>query len=113
VFLGDPMEAALGLGTDWPPGRVEMARTAIAEFPPVRRLNEIPFDADRMRHSVVCEMPDGAVLYYKGAPESVLPRCRQVLHGGHTEPLDTRLREMIVDAQEAMAEKGLRILLLQ
>lgn len=100
VFLGDPMEVAL----------VEMARTAVAEFPPVRRLNEIPFDADRRRHSVVCEMPDGAVLYCKGAPESVLPRCRQVLHGGHTEPLDTRLREMIVDAQEAMAEKGLRIL---
>src|SRR6516164_3767481 len=71
VFLGDPMEVAL----------VEMARTAVAEFPPVRRLNEIPFDADRMRHSVVCEMPDGAVLYCKGAPESVLPRCRQVLHG--------------------------------
>jgi calcium-translocating P-type ATPase len=100
VFLGDPMEVAL----------VEMAQAAIAEFPPLRRLNEIPFDADRMRHSVVCETPDGAVLYCKGAPESVLPRCIQILHGGHTEPLDAQLRETIVEAQEAMAEKGLRIL---
>lgn len=100
VFLGDPMEVAL----------VEMARAAIAEFPPLQRLSEIPFDADRMRQSVVCETSDGAVLYCKGAPESVLPRCRQIVRDGHTEPLDARLRETIVEAQEAMAEKGLRIL---
>lgn len=87
-----------------------MARAAITEFPPLPRLNEIPFDADRMRHSVVCETPDGAILYCKGAPEPVLPRCRQIRHGGQTAPLDAQLRETIVEALEAMAEKGLRIL---
>ena len=100
MFLGDPMEAAL----------VEMAQGAIAEFPPCRRLNEIPFDADRMRHSVVYDTPEGAFLYCKGAPESVLPRCRQILHDCRTEPLDMELRETIVKAQDAMAENGLRIL---
>ena len=44
-FIGDPMEAAL----------VEMARAAIAEFPVSHRLAEIPFDSDRMRHSVLCK----------------------------------------------------------
>jgi len=100
VFLGDPMEVAL----------VEMARAAATGFPPQRRLNEIPFDAERMRHSVVCETTEGSVLYCKGAPESVLPLCRQIAVRKETTPLDDKLISMIVGAQDAMAEKGLRIL---
>jgi len=100
VYLGDPMEAAL----------VEMAGAAIGEFPATRRLDEIPFDTDRMRHSVVYDTADGPVLYCKGAPEAVLPLCRQILDQGRIVPLDAALRETIIDAQEAMAEKGLRIL---
>jgi magnesium-transporting ATPase (P-type) len=41
VYRGDPTEMAL----------VEMARAAISNFPTMRRLDEIPFDTDRMRHS--------------------------------------------------------------
>ena len=100
VYLGDPMEAAL----------VEMARAAIAEFPAMRRLDDIPFDTDRMRHSVVYDTADGPVLYCKGAPEAVLPLCRQILDEGRSVPLDAALRDTIIGAQEAMAEKGLRIL---
>ncbi len=100
VYLGDPMEAAL----------VEMARGAIADFPAMRRLSEIPFDTDRMRHSVVYETSEGTVLYCKGAPESVLPLCRQILDGGQIQPLSAAISRTIIDAEEAMAEKGLRIL---
>jgi sodium/potassium-transporting ATPase subunit alpha len=100
VYLGDPMEVAL----------VEMARGAIADLPAMRRLHEIPFDTDRMRHSVVYETPDGPVLYCKGAAESVLPLCREILDDGRIMPLDAALRGTIIGAEEAMAEKGLRIL---
>jgi sodium/potassium-transporting ATPase subunit alpha len=100
IYLGDPMEAAL----------VEMAGAAIAEFPALRRLNEVPFDTDRMRHSVVYDTAEGPVLYCKGAPEAVLPLCRQILDGGRIVPLDAALRKTLIGAQEAMAEKGLRIL---
>lgn len=100
VYLGDPMEVAL----------VEMAQLAIAEFPAVRRLSEVPFDTDRMRHSVVYETLAGPVLYCKGAPESVLPLCRQILAGGQNEPLDAATSRTITDVADAMAEKGLRIL---
>jgi calcium-translocating P-type ATPase len=99
-FLGDPMEAAL----------VEMARGAVAEFPVLHRLAEIPFDSDRMRHSVLCEAGNGPVLYCKGAPESVLSICHDTLNNGRVEPLTEASRRAIVDAQEAMAGNGLRTL---
>jgi len=99
-FLGDPMEAAL----------VEMARATVAEFPAARRLIEIPFDSDRMRHSVLYETVDGLVLYCKGAPEAVLPICRDMLGARGVVPLGPAMRQAVVNAQEEMAEQGLRVL---
>ena len=52
------------------------------------RLDEIPFDADRMRLSTVHAMPEGPTLYCKGAVESVLPLCSRILLDGDTRPLD-------------------------
>jgi len=100
AFLGDPMEVAL----------VEMARQFIADLPVEPRLDEIPFDADRMRMSTVHQTPEGPVLYCKGAPESVLPLCQRVLANGRIEPLGDDVRASIVLAQGAMAQQGLRVL---
>ena len=102
VLLGDPTEAAL----------VEMAESAAAENPAAKRLGEIPFDSERMRHSVVCETADGAVLYCKGAPERVLPLCPFLFDGDKVVALDVATRAAIVAAQEGMAERGLRSLAL-
>lgn len=99
---GDPMEIAL----------VEMAQQALPELPPYRRVDEIPFDADRMRLSTIYATPEGATLYCKGALESVLPLCDNVLTNGQTRALGLDLRDRIVGAQEAMAEQGLRVLAL-
>ncbi len=99
-LLGDPMEAAL----------VEMASASGLAFAAARRGAEIPFDSDRMRHSVLYETGDGLALYCKGAPETVLPLCRDMLDDSRAVPLGEATRQAIVQAQEAMAEKGLRIL---
>src|SRR5581483_8670876 len=78
VLLGDPMEVAL----------VDMARRAVGPAPASARLDEVPFDADRMRHSVVQDTGDGPVLYCKGAPEAVLGICREILDDGRPRALD-------------------------
>jgi magnesium-transporting ATPase (P-type) len=57
VWQGDPMEAAL----------LESAPLDGKLFP---RIDEIPFDTERKRMSVICDTPQGYMLYCKGAPES-------------------------------------------
>jgi sodium/potassium-transporting ATPase subunit alpha len=99
-FLGDPMEVAL----------VDMGLRALGGPSPYPRLDEIPFDADRMRLSTVHEMPEGPTLYCKGALESVLPLCNRVLLAGEPRSLERSLREQIVAAHETMAGQGLRVL---
>ena len=100
LLLGDPMETAL----------VEMGRAALPDLAASHRVDEVSFDADRMRHSVVYEVQGGKVLYCKGAPESLYPLCRHISEAGTIRPLDAATRAAIVQAQDAMAERGLRIL---
>ena len=102
VLLGDPMEIAL----------VEMAGRALPGPAAPRRLDEVPFDAERMRQSVVHQTAAGPVLYCKGAPESVLPLCGRFVDGGEVRPIDPATMDLIVRKHEAMAEKGLRVLAL-
>ncbi|MDH4284150.1 MAG: cation-transporting P-type ATPase, partial [Gallionellaceae bacterium] len=99
VWLGDPMEAALLQGI--PPGDTV--------FP---RQDEIPFDTERKRMSVICITPQGAMLYCKGAPESVLPLCDGMLQAGKVIPLDAAGRSHLLGIQGQMAEQGLRVLAL-
>ncbi|HXK25953.1 MAG TPA: cation-transporting P-type ATPase, partial [Myxococcota bacterium] len=100
VLRGDPMEIAL----------VELAQRALPGIGAHRRLDEVPFDADRMRLSTVHEMPSGPALWCKGAPESVLPLCDRIHLGGEARPLTSELRARISSEQDDMAEHGLRVL---
>jgi sodium/potassium-transporting ATPase subunit alpha len=100
AFLGDPMEVAL----------VDMSLRFTADLPRYPRLDEIPFDADRMRMSTVHQAPEGLILYCKGAPESVLPLCQHILSDEKIQPLSVEAKASIVQAQDAMAQRGLRVL---
>jgi P-type E1-E2 ATPase len=89
---------------------VDMAQQVLPMLPTYRRLDEIPFDADRMRLSTVHEMPNGPVLFCKGAPEAVLPLCNHILVEGEMHPFTPERREKARASQEAMARQGLRVL---
>ncbi|MDE2117325.1 MAG: cation-transporting P-type ATPase [Betaproteobacteria bacterium] len=99
VWLGDPMEVALLQG----------APSGGAIFP---RIDEIPFDTERKRMSVICDTPEGHMLYCKGAPESVLPLCSEMLLQGKRRPLDEASRTSLLSAHEQMTEQGLRVIAL-
>ena len=100
ALLGDPMEVALAtLGLE-----IGGAVTNVL------RIDEIPFDTDRKRMSVVCEGPVGRMLFCKGALETVLPRCSLVQWDSRTLPLDDDTKQAVLRAQDAMAGHGLRVL---
>ncbi|MGZ5702601.1 MAG: cation-translocating P-type ATPase [Burkholderiales bacterium] len=102
IVLGDPMEIAL----------VQMAQDTVPAGITFPKLDEIPFDADRMRLTTVHVLPEGPMLFCKGAPESVVPLCSRILTDGRTGVFGDALRERVSQAQEAMAEQGLRVLAL-
>ena len=99
-LLGDPMEVAL----------VGMGRQVAGELADHQRLDEIPFDTDRKRMSVLCATPQGRMLYCKGAPETVLAACDFVRFDAGIVPLDPAARTRLLAAQQQMAESGLRVL---
>jgi len=96
------MEAALAQMAD-------IALGAQRANPPV---HEVPFDADRRRMSTVHDTPQGRLLYCKGAPEVVMPLCAAVLTPEGVRARDAAMAERFRQAQEDMAERGLRVLAL-
>ncbi len=99
-LLGDPMEMALA----------GMSRQAAGELDGFARIDEIPFDTERKRMSVLCQTPRGRVLYCKGAPETVLAACDLVQFDAGIAPLDAAVKTRLLAAQEQMTEAGLRVL---
>ncbi len=102
TWLGDPMEVAL----------LELARAGLGTLPLYAKTDEIPFDTDRKRLSTVHETPAGKILYCKGAPEMLLPRCTQISTDSGVIPLDDAWRAQVTAAQESMTSQGLRVLAL-
>lgn len=100
-WQGDPTETALAEraaagGHD---------KTALEAASPRRA--ELPFDSDRKRMSTLHRDGDRFVLYTKGAPESLLPRCTAHWHADGARPLDL---DAAMRQAEALAAQGLRVL---
>jgi Mg2+-importing ATPase len=74
------------------------------------KLDEIPFDSERMRVSIVAEGPSGRVLVVKGAPESVLASCTAWDEAGRTHPIDATARDAALQTVHTFAGRGMRVL---
>ena len=101
---GEPTEAALvnyaaSLGLKKPD--LEKAEPRVAEA---------PFDSGRKMMSTLHQQSDKVVQYTKGAPDEVLKRCTGYLQDGAIVPMTQELRQQILSANKAMADKALRVL---
>jgi len=74
------------------------------------KLDEIPFDFDRRRASIVARCGNERVLVSKGAPESLVTCCDRYAAGTDTRPLDDASLTMLRERVHSLGASGLRVL---
>ena len=94
--VGDPTEIAL----------YKMAMEMGGSPDAWRRTSEIPFDSDRKRMAVVATDGQAHRSFVKGAPEVLLPLCKQVMTKGRVQAFSQTTRQQITD----MAGDALRVI---
>jgi Ca2+-transporting ATPase len=114
-ILGDPTEGALLTLA----GKAGIFKEEIARE--MARLGEFPFSSERKRMSVIVDNPQGElpyVMFTKGSPELILDRCDRVSACGadrilgetEAQILTSDIRNQILEVNNQMASKGLRVL---
>jgi magnesium-transporting ATPase (P-type) len=75
------------------------------------RIHLLPFESARKRMSSIhMLLDDKEVAYIKGAPKEMLNLSTKILLNGKAEPLNERLRNEIIKANDDFAARGLRVL---
>jgi Mg2+-importing ATPase len=75
-----------------------------------RKLDEIPFDFERRRLSVVVEAEGAPLMITKGAPEPILGLCREYESAGERRALDAATRSRCQATFEDLSRQGYRVL---
>ena len=88
-----------------------LAHTADHPLPGWIKLDEVPFDFERRRVSVLAERDGERLAIVKGAPEEILARCTEAeMDGGSVRPLDPALRESLEALHATRTASGFRLL---
>ncbi|GAX35718.1 cation-translocating P-type ATPase [Nodularia sp. NIES-3585] len=126
AILGDPTEGALVTVA----GKAGIEKDQWNSKLP--RVGEFPFDSERKRMSVICQVEEVAtgeasltgvdpviasfidsqpyLMFTKGSPELTLARCNQIHLGNNSAPLTEEQRQKILAENNQMASQGLRVL---
>ncbi|HVS82826.1 MAG TPA: magnesium-translocating P-type ATPase [Pyrinomonadaceae bacterium] len=75
-----------------------------------RKIDEIPFDFERRRVSIVVEHEAERLLITKGAPESVMPVCAAYELNGQQSPLEADARARAEATYRELCTRGFRML---
>jgi Ca2+-transporting ATPase len=104
AILGDPTEGAL-LALAGKSGIFKHEQEY--NFP---RVAEFPFSSERKRMSVMVEDSASYQMYVKGSPELTLERCTHIQVGDRQDPLTEEQRTLILEQNNQLASRGLRVL---
>jgi Mg2+-importing ATPase len=85
-------------------------RTGKKDLLAKRKIDEIPFDFERRRLSVVVTEGESSLLVTKGAPESVLPLCSRFRKGKEIAPFREEDAARAEETHRRFADAGTRVL---
>jgi Mg2+-importing ATPase len=86
-------------------------KIATLSFGDFQKIDEIPFDFDRRRMSVVLERENQRLLVCKGSPEQVLEACQKLeVKEQKQELLSSKFKKQLKDLYVRLSEDGLRVL---
>ena len=103
---GDPTEGALVVAAR----KFGITETELARF---RRIAEVPFTAERKRHTTVHldpRDPGQLRVFVKGAPEVLCVKCDYVWENGTAVPFSEGRRASVLEDNERLASQALRTL---
>lgn len=102
-YIGDPTEAAIfsfslksGISQDF--------------LNKIKRIEEIPFDSERKRMTVIVEIDGEKYAYTKGAPDVILELCSFKYVNGKEVPLTPFDKKRALDVNEYFGKEALRVL---
>lgn len=98
-----PLEAALARF-------VEMRKEIVAEAQKFKKLDELPFDFERKRNSVLVENKEGSFILTKGTTETILPICTSVQLNSESTILLENHRRLLREKHIQLSSRGLRVL---
>ena len=75
-----------------------------------KKVDEVPFDFERRRVSVLLDNEQSRILVVKGAPDDMLALCTQCEVQGARCPLDETMRMRIREQYHALEREGFRVL---
>lgn len=76
------------------------------------KIDEIPFDFERRRDSIVVEEDDHRLMITKGAPEGIFAISNYVASGGGISPFDSDAQKKAQEEYQRLSSEGFRVLAL-
>jgi P-type Ca2+ transporter type 2C len=103
-IYGDPTEGALVVAA----AKAGLEQEHLNKLYP--RLDEIPFQSEKLYMATLHPANNGRVAYVKGAPEKILAMSRYMVKGNKPVPADDESRKAVIEANDTMAKNALRVI---
>jgi P-type Mg2+ transporter len=108
--ITNPLDSALKTIQRLPPLDAAILQHGPIELRGYTKVDEIPFDFERRRISIVADYGQQRLMITKGAPELVMERCSTFEADGGTQPFDGPSHARILERYTELSALGLRTL---
>jgi Ca2+-transporting ATPase len=102
--LGDPTEGAILTAA----AKAGIRKERVEEEHPFQ--DEVPFDSERKKMTVLRKEKDGFTAYVKGAPDVLVGDCVAIEENGGPRPMTPEDRKALLERNDALARQAMRVL---